>query len=120
MIAILLVALFAAVAVTSVATLADAAVRGRNAFRLLRSERVSAHEDRRVTVRFDSGLEGTGPNHDLRTYARAADEVDERAATDASLDRVVAGMREAGVLTSGGTAASMETVHVRITADRGR
>lgn len=75
---------------------------------------------RRVTVRFDSGLEGTGPNHDLRTYARAADEVDERAATDASLDRVVAGMREAGVLTSGGTAASMETVHVRITADRGR
>lgn len=75
---------------------------------------------RRVTVRFDSGLEGTGPNHDLRTYARAADEVDERAATDASLDRVVAGMREAGVLISGGTAASMETVHVRITADRGR
>ena len=53
MIAFLLVALFAAVAVTSVATLADAAVRGRNAFRLLRSERVSADEDRRVTVRFE-------------------------------------------------------------------
>ena len=71
-------------------------------------------------MRFDSGLEGTGPNHDLRTYARAADEADDLAATDPSLARVVTEMRDAGVLTSGGTSASMETVHVRITADRGR
>ncbi|WP_288798206.1 thioesterase domain-containing protein [uncultured Arsenicicoccus sp.] len=80
--------------------------------------RANGDRARRVTVRFDSGLAGTGPNHDLRTYARAADEVDELAATDPSLARVVSEMRAVGVLTEDGAAASMETTHVRITADR--
>jgi hypothetical protein len=53
MIATLLVALFAAVAVTSVITLADAAVRGRNAFRLLRMDSAQVDGERRVTVRFE-------------------------------------------------------------------
>lgn len=53
MIAILLVALFAAVAIASATTLADAAVRGRNAFRLLRGDLARANEQPRVTVRFE-------------------------------------------------------------------
>lgn len=46
MIAILLVALFAAVAVASLFTLADAAVRGKNAYAVLRADRTAA----RVTM----------------------------------------------------------------------
>lgn len=53
MFAILLVALFAAIAVASAVTLADAAVRGRNAVRLLRGELRQAGSVRRVTVSFD-------------------------------------------------------------------
>lgn len=53
MLAILLVALFAAIAVASAVTLADAAVRGRNAVRLLRGELRRAGSVRRVTVSFD-------------------------------------------------------------------
>jgi hypothetical protein len=52
MIATLLVALFATVALASAASLADAAVRGRNAFRLLRGDLARIDGVRRVTVQF--------------------------------------------------------------------
>jgi len=52
MIASLLVALFATVALASAVSLADAAVRGRNAFRLLRGDLARIDEVRRVTVQF--------------------------------------------------------------------
>ena len=52
MIATLLVALFATIALASAVTLADAAVRGRNAFRLLRGDLVRIDAVRRVTVQF--------------------------------------------------------------------
>jgi hypothetical protein len=53
MIATLLVALFATVALASAASLADAAVRGRNAFRLLRGDLARIDSVRKVTVRFE-------------------------------------------------------------------
>ena len=56
MIATMLVALFATVALASAVTLADAVVRGRNAFRLLRDDLERIESVRRVTVR----LEGAG------------------------------------------------------------
>jgi hypothetical protein len=52
MIATLLVALFATIALASAVTLADAAVRGRNAFRLLRGDLARIDTLRRVTVEF--------------------------------------------------------------------
>ena len=52
MIATLLIALFATVAVASAVSLADAAVRGRNAFRLLRGDLARIDAVRRVTVQF--------------------------------------------------------------------
>ena len=52
MIATLLVALFATIALASAVTLADAAVRGRNAFRLLRGDLARIDAVRRVTVEF--------------------------------------------------------------------
>ena len=52
MIATLLVALFATVALASAVSLADAAVRGRNAFRLLRGDLARTDDVRRVTVQF--------------------------------------------------------------------
>ena len=55
MIATLLVALFATIALASAATLADAAVRGRNAFRLLRGDLARIDSLRHVTVRFEAG-----------------------------------------------------------------
>lgn len=55
MITTLLVALFATVALASVASLADAAVRGRNAFRLLRGDLARIDGLREVTVRFEGG-----------------------------------------------------------------
>lgn len=60
--AILLVTLFAAVAFASVLTLADAAVRGRNAFRLVSGDAARMNADRRVTVTFvDSAPEQRMP-----------------------------------------------------------
>ncbi len=53
MIALLLAALFAALAVASAVTLADAVVRGRNAFRLLRGDLARIDAVRTVTVRFE-------------------------------------------------------------------
>ena len=53
MIATVLVALFATIAVASAATLADAVVRSRNAFRLLRSDLARIDSVRRITVRFE-------------------------------------------------------------------
>ncbi len=53
MIATLLVALFATIALAGAVTLADAAVRGRNAFRLLRGDLARIDALRRVTVRFE-------------------------------------------------------------------
>lgn len=53
MIAMLLLALFATVALASAVALADAAVRGRNAFRLLRGDLARIDALRRVTVRFE-------------------------------------------------------------------
>ncbi len=53
MIGSLLVALFATVAVASVVTLADAAARGRNAFRLLRGDLARIDGLRQVTVRLE-------------------------------------------------------------------
>lgn len=50
--AILLVALFATIAAASVITLADAAVRGRNAFRLVRGDMTRINADRFVSVTF--------------------------------------------------------------------
>ncbi|MFA9200977.1 MAG: hypothetical protein ACEQR8_07280 [Cypionkella sp.] len=52
MIALLLVALFATVALTSVWAVADAAVRSRNAFRLLRGDLARIDAARRVSVSF--------------------------------------------------------------------
>jgi hypothetical protein len=53
MIAILLAALLAAATFGSALVLADSAVRGRNAFRLLRGQQSAGLEgDRRLTVRF--------------------------------------------------------------------
>ena len=57
MIAILLAALFAAVAVASAVTLADGFVRGRNAFRLLRGDLARLDAVQRVTVRYESDSE---------------------------------------------------------------
>lgn len=59
MIAFLLVTLFATIAVASVVTLADAAVRGRNAFRLVRGDMARAVSDRRMTVTFMDTLAET-------------------------------------------------------------
>jgi hypothetical protein len=59
MIASLLVALFATVALASAVTLADAAVRGRNAFRLLRGDLARIDGLRRVTVRFEGVTGGS-------------------------------------------------------------
>ncbi len=53
MIATMLLALFATVALASAATLADAVVRGRNAFRLLRGDLARIDSMRKVTVRFE-------------------------------------------------------------------
>ena len=53
MIAMLLVALFATVAVASAMTIVDAAVRGKNAFAALRSEAASGYGARRVSVTTD-------------------------------------------------------------------
>jgi|GEM_PF-4430116 len=53
MIALLLATLFAALAVASAFTLADAAVRGRNAFRLLRGDLARIDAVRNVTVRIE-------------------------------------------------------------------
>ena len=53
MIATILVALFATIAVASAVTLADAVVRGRNAFRLLRGDLVRIDSLRQITVRFE-------------------------------------------------------------------
>jgi hypothetical protein len=58
MIATLLVAFFATLALASVVTLADAAVRGRNAFRLLRAEMGRIDDGRRVAVWFE-GMEAS-------------------------------------------------------------
>ena len=52
MIAVLSLALLATVAVASVLALADAAVRGRNAFRLLRGDMARLASDRQITVTF--------------------------------------------------------------------
>lgn len=52
MIATFLLALLATVAVASVVTLVDAAVRGRNAFRLLRGDMARLDSDRRISVTF--------------------------------------------------------------------
>lgn len=57
MTAFLLVALFAAVAIASVLTLADAAVRGRTAVRLVRGELARSDERRAVSVTME-GVEG--------------------------------------------------------------
>ena len=65
MIATLLVALFATVALASAVSLADAAVRGRNAFRLLRGDLARIDSVRRVTVRFE-GVTATAPMPALR------------------------------------------------------
>lgn len=59
MTAILLAALFATVAVASAATLADAAVRGRNAFRLLRGDAARIAAGRRITVTFVDAIHNT-------------------------------------------------------------
>ena len=53
MIATVLVALFATIAVASAVTLADAVVRSRNAFRLLRGDLARIDTLRRVTVRYE-------------------------------------------------------------------
>ena len=53
MIATMLVALFVTVALASAATLADAVVRGRNAFRLLRGDMARLESVRRVIVQFE-------------------------------------------------------------------
>lgn len=52
MLAILLVALFAATAMASVAVLTDSAVRGRNAFRQLHAQLARLEAQPRVTIRF--------------------------------------------------------------------
>ncbi len=52
MIAVLSIALLATVAVASAFALADAAIRGRNAFRLFRGDMVRLASDRRITVTF--------------------------------------------------------------------
>jgi uncharacterized membrane protein YecN with MAPEG domain len=53
MLAIMLVSLFAAIAVASVVTLADGVVRGRNAVRLLRGDLARIDAVRRVTVSYE-------------------------------------------------------------------
>jgi len=53
MIALLLAALFAALAIASALTLADAVVRGWNAFRLLRGDLARIDALRNVTVRIE-------------------------------------------------------------------
>jgi hypothetical protein len=68
MIATMLVALFATVALTSAATLADAVVRGRNAFRLLRADMARMESERLVTVYFES-LSVSAPMPALRAAA---------------------------------------------------
>ena len=65
MIATLLVALFVTVALASAATLADAVVRGRNAFRLLRDDLARIESVRRVTVQFE-GISQCNPMPALR------------------------------------------------------
>jgi hypothetical protein len=52
MLAIFLVALFAAAALGSAAVLTDSAVRGRNAFRLLHAQLARLESEPRVTIRF--------------------------------------------------------------------
>lgn len=71
MIATLLVALFATVALASAISLADAAVRGRNAFRLLRGDLARIDGVRRVTVQF-AGLEAPARMPALRPAAVSA------------------------------------------------
>lgn len=56
MTAILLTALFVAVALGSAATIADAVVRSRNAFRQLRGEAALANAVGEVTVRFEDEI----------------------------------------------------------------
>jgi hypothetical protein len=68
MIATKLVALFASVALASAATLADAVVRGRNAFRLLRGDMARIENGRQVTVCFE-GLSVSAPMPALRAAA---------------------------------------------------
>jgi hypothetical protein len=68
MIATMLVTLFATVVLASVATLVDAVVRGRNAFRLLRGDLARIDSMRRVTVRFES-VSTSAPMPALRAAA---------------------------------------------------
>ena len=68
MIATMLVALFATIAVASAVTLADAAVRSRNAFRLLRGDLARIESVRQVTVRFE-GINASAPMPALRAAA---------------------------------------------------
>ena len=53
MLAILLIALFATIALASAVTLADSVVRGRNAVRLLRGDLARIDAVRRVTVSYE-------------------------------------------------------------------
>lgn len=71
MIAILLVALFATVAVASVVSLVDGVVRGRNAFRLLRGDLARLDAVQRVTVSYRDEPEAL-PLPPLRSLAVSA------------------------------------------------
>jgi hypothetical protein len=78
MTAFLLVALFATVAVASILTIADAAVRGRSALRLLRGELARSAAVRVITVTIDGAEDPRvpalrpGPLSPARTARRCA------------------------------------------------
>lgn len=71
MIAILLIALFATIALASAATLADGVVRGRNAFRLLRGDLGRIEAVQRVTVTYAGEAEAL-PLPPMRSLAISA------------------------------------------------
>lgn len=72
MTALLLIALFALVALASAATIADAAVRSRNAFRQMRGELALAGSEAAVTVQWVDGAPEMLPLPPLRALRVSA------------------------------------------------
>lgn len=72
MTALLLTALFALVTLISAATIADAVVRSRNAFRQMRGELALAGADRAVTVCWEDSQPDTLPLPPLRSLRVSA------------------------------------------------
>lgn len=89
MLALLITALFAAIALASAVALVDAAVRGRNAFRLLRGDLARIEAVRRVTLTFTGEPEAL-PLPPLRSLAISARRRVIRPARAAALQRAAA------------------------------